>query len=114
MDGAVMKLRRLPARIGATVIILHGEGYHSNAVPRPRRGVRFLAGEFGTIVERTPDWYREWTVELPPHPDWPEDGPRRFMFKRDEIMVLPRGTVPNTSAMDGHNRGRGSNLLMAL
>lgn len=106
-------MRRRPARLGAQVLILLGEGYCTAATApwvgphgeRPRNLVRFLAGEFGTITAIAPDWYRRYTVTLPPHPDWPDDGERTFMFTRDEILVLPTGTVPNTSAMDNHFRG---------
>lgn len=99
----VLLMRQSPARIGATVVILFGEGYSPRrGGPRPRAEARFLGGEFGVITGRTPDWYREWTVTLPPHPDYPEDGEREFMFQRSELYVCPPGTVPNTSAMDNH------------
>lgn len=98
----VLLMRQSPARIGATVVLLTGEGYDPNGETRPRPDVRFLAGEFGVITRHTTDWYREWTVTLPPHPDWPETGERVFMFTRAELLVVPVGTVPNTSAMDNH------------
>lgn len=90
----VLLMRQSPARIGATVVILFGEGYSPRrGGPRPRAEARFLGGEFGVITGRTPDWYREWTAE---------DGEREFMFQRSELYVCPPGTVPNTSAMDNH------------
>ena len=102
-----MSKRRLPARIGALVLILHGEGYSPRlGGARPRSECRFLAGEFGTITAIDHEWYRPFTVTLPPHPDYPDDGPREFMFMRDEFVVCPLGTTPNTSAMDNHPQER--------
>lgn len=107
-----LPVRKLPARIGASIIVLHGEGYTmrtKGAGPngeRPRAHCRFLAGEFGTI-SAIEEWFgeRRYCTVLPPHPDWPEEGPREYWLHRDDFQVLPIGTPTNTSAMDNHWRG---------
>lgn len=82
---AMIDLRK--ARVGTKVRLLRGEEYsYARKTYRPRNETRFWTGEEGTIVVRYPREEKyDMMVELAPHPDWPEDGPRQYLFTKEEV-----------------------------